>query len=133
MYRKLLGRIFFQYAVVWKQKTKMPIFYTIALFSIINFTQLCSLILIIDILFKSNFFEIVTKFKWPVYLVSFFLFYFINYQLLRKIIFQSKLIQQYETDKIKNQRFLWGAIGYIFLSILIFFLLAKISYHIRNA
>ena len=133
MYRKLLGRIYFQYAVIWKRKTKIPVFYTTALFSIINYIQVCAIVLLIDIFSNSNFFEsIMVRFKWQAYLIIFFLFYLINHQILRKVITKSGLIQEYEIDKIKERRFLWGAIAYIALSILLFFALAKISYEIRH-
>src|SRR5262249_55013084 len=100
MYQKILARIYFQYAVVWKKKTRHPVFYSVSLFSIVNYVQVCSIVLIIDLLFKSSLFKsLLVDLKWPVYLILFFFFYFINYQVLKGIISQTKLIQQYEANR----------------------------------
>jgi hypothetical protein len=133
MYKKIIARTYFQYAVVWKKKTKNPKQYTLALYSIINYVNFCSIVLLIDIFFKLNsFVEIVFKFKLAIFLVMFALFYFVNNTILQKIIIEGKMIKEYELNCDKRKKAGFAVITYIILSVSLLFSLAKVIFILRH-
>ncbi len=131
-YKKILGSVYFHYALKWNSRT--PVIYSAGLLAIINFIQLLSLIILSDILFNLNSFNILfLNYKYLFCFGGFVFFYYLNSQLLKIILNKTSIIQEYSNNRSKSRINFYWSITYILFSILVCYMIAKLYFYLyRN-